>query len=149
MATRTSRHIVLTAQTAVSPGRAPKSNGKGSGDRLPRLPEKPEEMSQRDYLIMLLHIAAELEHALMVEYLFAAYSLGGPGAAGHEREVREWGDAILSGAREGKGQLITVQNILLLMGGPVSFERSDSPGSSPFYPFEFRLEPLSLKSLAC
>lgn len=106
-------------------------------------------MSQRDYLIMLLHIAAELEHALMVEYLYAAYSLGGPGAEQHEREVREWRDSILTVAREEMGHLLTVQNVLLLVGGPVSFEREDYPWTSPFYPFEFRLEPLSLRSLAC
>jgi Ferritin-like len=106
-------------------------------------------MSWRDYLIMLLHVAAELEHALMVEYLYAAYSLGGKGAATHEREVRAWRDAILTIAREEMGHLLTVQNALLLVGGPVSFERDDYPWSSPFYPFPFRLEPLSLESLAC
>jgi hypothetical protein len=115
---------------------------------LPGLPSKPEELSWRDYLIMLLHIAAEIEHGLMVEYLYAAYSLGGPGAAQHEEEVRGWRDAILTIAREEMGHLITVQNLLLLVGGPVSFERQDYPWSSPFYPFVFRLEPLSLESLA-
>ena len=117
--------------------------------KTPELPEKPHEMSQRDYLIMLLHIAAELEHALMVEYLYAAYSLGGPGASRYANEVREWRDAILTVAREEMGHLLTVQNVLLLIGGPVSFEREDYPWSSPFYPFEFKLEPLSLRSLAC
>jgi hypothetical protein len=118
-----------------------------NGD-LPRLPGKPHEMSQRDYLILLLHIAAELEHALMVEYLYAAYSLGGPGAEQHEGEVRRWRDVILTVAREEMGHLLTVQNLLLLIGGPVSFQRSDYPWSSPFYPFPFQLEPLSLQSLA-
>lgn len=106
-------------------------------------------MTWRDYLIMLLHIGAELEHALMVEYLYAAYSLGGDDAAKHDDRVREWRDTILTVAREEMGHLITVQNLLLLVGGPVSFERRDYPWSSPFYPFEFRLERLSLKSLAC
>jgi hypothetical protein len=121
----------------------------GDAVPVPGLPDKPHEMSQRDYLIMLLHIAAELEHALMVEYLYAAYSLGGPGADKYAREVREWRDLILTVAREEMGHLLTVQNLLLFIGGPVSFERDDYPWSSPFYPFQFRLEPLSLESLAC
>ena len=38
----------------------------------------PPEFNGRDYAIFLLHVAAEIEHSLMVQYLFAAYSLGGP-----------------------------------------------------------------------
>lgn len=38
---------------------------------------KPAEMTWRDYLVLLVRIGAEIEHALMVEYLYAAYSLGG------------------------------------------------------------------------
>ncbi|MEA2231907.1 MAG: hypothetical protein QOD83_1723 [Solirubrobacteraceae bacterium] len=38
----------------------------------------PPEFNWRDYTAMLLHVAAEIEHSLMVQYLFAAYSLGGP-----------------------------------------------------------------------
>ena len=97
---------------------------------LPGLPPRPEEMSWRDYLIMLLHIAAEIEHGLMVEYLYAAYSLGGEVAARHADQVRGWRDVILTVAREEMGHLITVQNLLLLIGGPVSFERQDYPWSS-------------------
>lgn len=134
MSVRHQRHIVLdSSPTRATPG---------------ALPPKPEEMTWRDYLVMLLHIAAELEHSLMVEYLYSAYSLGGPGAAGRPRQIREWRDTVLTIAREEMGHLISVQNALLLVGGAVSFERDDYPWSSPFYPFEFRLEPFSLKSLA-
>ena len=41
-------------------------------------PLLPSEFNGRDYAIFLLRIAAEVEHSLMVQYLFAAYSLGGP-----------------------------------------------------------------------
>lgn len=105
-------------------------------------------MAWRDYLILLLHIAAELEHSLMVEYLYAAYSLGGKDARQEERKVQEWRDAILTVAREEMGHLLTVQNCLCLLGGPVSFEREDYPWDTPYYPFQFRLEPLTLHSLA-
>jgi hypothetical protein len=112
------------------------------------LPPKPAELTWRDYLIMLLHIAAELEQSLMVQYLYAAYSLGGEQASEHEAKVQEWRDAILGVAREEMGHLLTVQNVLCLLGGPISFEREDYPWDTPYYPYPFRLEPLTLESLA-
>ncbi len=113
------------------------------------LPTKPDEMTWRDYLIMLLHIGAELEHGLMVQYLYAAYSLGGDGVPPEDQErVHKWQDLILTVAREEMGHLLTVQNLLCLIGGPVSFNRQEFPWDTPFYPFPFKLEPLSKASLA-
>src|SRR5215203_878885 len=37
---------------------------------------KPDELTWWDWTVFLLHTAAEIEHALMVQYLYAAYSLG-------------------------------------------------------------------------
>ncbi len=111
---------------------------------------KPDGMTWHDYLILLLQIGAELEHCLMVQYLYAAYSLGGPRVApAHRPAVRKWQEAILSIAREEMGHLLAVQNMLVLLGGPINLARQDAPWDSPFYPFPFELEPLSLDSLAC
>ena len=114
----------------------------------PHVPAKPEEMSWRDYLVMLLHIAAEIEHALMVEYLYAAYSLGGPAVGAHTSTVRAWHDELVTIAREEMGHLLSVQNALVLLGAPISFERDDYPWSGPFNAFPFALERLTLTSLA-
>jgi hypothetical protein len=115
----------------------------------PPLPTKPDEMAWRDYLIMLLHIGSELEHGLMVQYLYAAYSLGGDHVPPEEQDkVRQWQDLILTVAREEMGHLLTVQNLLCFVGGPVSFNREQFPWDTPFYPFPFMLEPLSRESLA-
>jgi hypothetical protein len=111
---------------------------------------KPDEMTWRDYVILLLHIASGIEHALMVEYLYAAYSLDPLGAPRGERErIARWQAQILKIAKEEMGHLLSVQNVLTLLGGPLSLDREDFPWDSPFYPFPFRLEPLSLGSLAC
>ena len=110
---------------------------------------KPAELTWRDWAVFLLHTAAEIEHALMVQYLYAAYSLGGPLSGEHAHLVRGWRDTLLTVAREEMGHLITIQNLLLLLGAPISFERHPHPWSSPFYPFEFNLDGLSMKSLAC
>lgn len=115
----------------------------------PLLPPIPGAMTSRDFLMMQLQIAAELEHALMVQYLYAAYSIGGSVAGKHPDRLRRWHDTLLTIAREEMGHLITVQNILLLVGGPVVFGRRHYPWSSPYYPFEFNLDPFTLKSLAC
>ncbi len=51
-------------------------------------------------------------------------------------------------AREEMGHLATVQNLLLLIGGPLNFGREHSPYASEIYPFRFKLEAVSLDSLA-
>lgn len=103
----------------------------------------------REQAIFLLHIGAEIEHALMVEYLYAAFSLGGPQIPGEHREqVERWRQTITELAREEMGHLATVQNVLQLIGGPLTFARDDYPTESPFYPFPFELEPLTRRSLA-
>jgi hypothetical protein len=109
----------------------------------------PPEFNYRDYTIMLLHIGAELEHALMVEYLYAAWSLGGPQVPPEHRErVRGWQEVILGIAKEEMGHLVSVQDLLRLLGGPICLEREDYPWDSDFYPFPFKLEPLTLDALA-
>lgn len=110
---------------------------------------KPEAMTWHDYIILLLQVGAELEHGLMVQYLYGAYSLGGSQVPDeHRKKVQEWQASILAVAREEMGHLICVQNLLVLLGGSLNFGRSDFPYDSPFYPFPFQLEPLSLSSVA-
>ncbi|CDG83588.1 ferritin-like domain-containing protein [Janthinobacterium agaricidamnosum] len=107
------------------------------------------EFSPRDYIAYLLSIDAEIEHCLMVQYLYAAYSLGGPQVPQAYRDVvRNWQEVILGIAKEEMGHLISVQNSLRLIGAPLHLEREDTPWDVPFYPFPFMLEPLTLDSLA-
>jgi hypothetical protein len=114
-----------------------------------RVVAKRPELTWRDHAIMLLHVAASIEHALMVQYLFAAYSLGGEGVPeAHRPMVEGWRNSILAVAKEEMGHLLTVQNITALLGGPVSLDRDDYPWDNPFYPAPFTLAPLSLGSLA-
>ncbi|MGH4021818.1 MAG: ferritin-like domain-containing protein [Pseudonocardiaceae bacterium] len=101
-------------------------------------------MSPRDEAIFLLHTAAEIEHALMVQYLYAAWSLPPEGTAA----VQRWRRDILQIAREEMAHFASVQNLLRLIGGPLNFDREDFPFRTEFYPFPFRLEPLGRTSLA-
>ncbi len=102
------------------------------------------DLSPRDRAIFLLHTAAEIEHSLMVQYLYAAWSLPPDGPPGAQR----WRRNILRVAREEMAHFAAVQNLLRFVGGPLNVDREDFPFRTDLYPFPFRLEPLSRRSLA-
>lgn len=116
--------------------------------------DKPDELTWWDWTVFLLHSAAEIEHALMVQYLYAAWSLAGGGFAGPAvpegaaNLINEWRGAIIQIAREEMAHLLTVQNLLRFLGGPLNFEREDFPFRAFLYPFPLQLEPLTRTSLA-
>ncbi|MGN6258416.1 MAG: ferritin-like domain-containing protein [Solirubrobacterales bacterium] len=119
-----------------------------AAERLPR-DLLPPEFNWRDYVAMLLDVAAEIEHSLMVQYLFAAYSLGGSQVPADLREtVRDWQETILDVAKEEMGHLVTVQNVRTALGLPLHLGREEYPWDSGFYPFGFTLEPLTLETAA-
>jgi len=104
---------------------------------------KPAELTWWDWAVFLLHTAAEIEHALLVQYLYAAYSLAdhdflGPAVPRHPGDVtRKWRQAIVEIAREEMAHLLTVQNLLKFIGGPLNFDREDFPFLAFLYPFPF------------
>lgn len=108
------------------------------------------QVAPREQAIRLLWIGAEVEHALMAEYLYAGYSINlhQPEEAMRE-SAKRWRSTILEIAREEMGHLATVENLLTLLGGPLHFDREDFPIIDPdLWPFPFELEPLSKRSLA-
>jgi len=114
--------------------------------------EKPDfdvPAAPRESAIELLHIGAEVEHALMAQYLYAGYSLNENQPDEQKRGfVRNWKAKILEIAREEMGHLATVQNVLTVIGGPLCFEREDYPvQDDELWPFPFQLEPLTKISL--
>ncbi len=99
------------------------------------IPAFDPPLEPRDEAVFLLQVAAEVEHALMAQYLYAAYSLD---AAHPQGGV--WRNSILQVAREEMGHLLTVQNLLLAIGGPVFLERDLYPFESRVYPIPFELK---------
>jgi hypothetical protein len=123
-----------------------------------QLPDLSAWQSPLDKAEILLESAAEIEHALMVQYLYAAYSLKSKKEVSDpaqkkvldedDKSSTSWPRRILDIAREEMGHLLTVQNLLLALGLPPNFEREDFPPRKDLYPFTLHLEPLSQHSLA-
>ncbi len=101
----------------------------------------PEISTIRDQAIFLLHVAAEVEHALLIQYLYALFTA--PAGA-----TTAWVDDMWDIAIQEMGHLITIQNVLTALRAPLNLEREDYPFRRGYYPFEFSLEPFSLKTLA-
>ncbi|MGA8939713.1 MAG: ferritin-like domain-containing protein [Acidobacteriaceae bacterium] len=104
------------------------------------------DMSWLRFLVQLLRLGSSLEHELMVQYLYAAYSLGGPQVPEKYRPtVHQWQETLLTVAREEMGHLMTVQNVLTFLGQDVDFARGEYPWNVTFFAYE----PLTRGSLAC
>ncbi len=82
---------------------------------------------------ILLCAAAEIEHALLVEYLYAAWSLG--------PDAGDLQSAITTVAVQEMCHLITVQNLLLALGAKPYFGRQDDIPHPDLDPFPFHLRP--------
>jgi len=120
----------------------------------PQLIPKPAELSWWEWTVFLLHTASEIEHVLLVQYLYGAYSLEstnfrGPQVPANAGQLTaSWRNTIVKIAREEMAHLLTEQNLLRFIDGPLNIERQDLPFRSDLYPFVFALEPLSRDSLA-
>jgi len=115
------------------------------------IPDLRRYKRPRDKAEALLQTAAEVEHALLVQYLYAAFSLKGKGeqlSADQEPLVDTWRGEIRHIAKQEMGHLITAQNMLLALSLPPNLKREGFPSIKDLYPFKFHLEPLSQRSLA-
>ena len=115
--------------------------------------EAPIVVENREELIFLLTEASELEHMLMLEYLFAALSLKTDASEGLTEEqleaVRRWERVISEVAAQEMLHLASVSNLLTAIGGSPHFSRPNFPQPAKYYPpgFELALAPFSEQSL--
>ena len=131
----TARGGVAEADRATAP--APPSR-----PRFTQLPSVADAITPVEDAIGLLQIAAEVEHALLVQYLYANASVvrstGGMSVSGTIRTI----------AVEEMGHLIAVQNLLLAIGGRSAHHFGRDVGNPDFIPIPFVLEPLDHLSAA-
>src|SRR5262245_35158025 len=108
------RLVPVAEHSAVASGAAPPAG-------VSALFQPATPMTMRDSAIFLMQLAAEVEHALLVQYLYAAFSLDttAPGVPSTAFNM------IFSTAREEMGHLMTVQNVLLALGSSASLFREN------------------------
>jgi hypothetical protein len=110
-------------------------------------------VERRKELTYLLCQAAELEHALMCQYLYAAFSLkstAGPGLqAGQLEAVERWRRVIFAIAGEEMLHWAMVQNLLTAVGSAPYVSRPHMPHQAGGYPpgVQFRLLPFGEAAL--
>ena len=127
---------------------AKKSGGK-MGFKVPDLSGFETALEKAVYL---LDTAAAIEHSLMLQYLYAMYSLRAPDEAGlsdkQRRALEIWSGngGFRKIAVEEMEHLIMVQTMLMLLGEKPNFERDGIDRNVS--PFDFHLEPLTQTSLA-
>jgi hypothetical protein len=101
-------------------------------------PEAPFVIEHREALIYMLCEAAELEHGIMCQYLFAACSLKQSIEEGLSTEELEavlgWRRAISHVATEEMLHLALVQNLLAAIGAAAHLDRPNLPAPSHRYP---------------
>jgi len=101
-------------------------------------PEAPFVIEHREALIYMLCEAAELEHAIMCQYLFAAFSLKqttDEGLTVAELEaVTRWRRQVSHVATQEMLHLALVQNMLSAIGAAPHFARPNLPAPASHYP---------------
>ncbi len=98
-------------------------------------------------LVRLLHEASEIEHALLVQYLYAAFSVKDRYAT----VIGTGGDdaiSIVGVAIQEMHHLARVNELLGLLHAAPNLVRQDFPYEPDIYPFALTLEPLSRRSCA-
>ena len=98
-------------------------------------------------LLRLLNVAAEIEHGLMVQYLYCAFSIK-PRYAALTGYGAPSANDIMGIAVQEMQHLGKVNNLLGALGAAPVLIREDFPYEPDIIPFRFRLEPASRGSLA-
>ena len=105
---------------------------------VPAATEPPIVVEHREQLIYLLREAAELEHTIMCEYLFAQWSLKrsvGEGVTEQQLErILAWDAAIEGVAIQEMLHLALAVNLLCALGAPPHFHRPNFPILAGWYP---------------
>lgn len=116
-------------------------------------PDEAIVVEHRKELSYLLCQAAELEHALMAQYLYAAFSLRtepGPGLSPEQLEaVERWRQVILRVSAEEMFHWALVQNLLIAIGSAPFVSRPHMPHQAKGYPpgIQLRLLPFGEAAL--
>jgi hypothetical protein len=96
----------------------------------------------REQLLHWLAEAAEIEHNLLCNYLYAAFSLRRPGEGLSDAEaaaVQRWRKLVSGIAVQEMGHFATVNNLIVALGGRAHLDRPNFPVPAGYHPSGFRL----------
>src|SRR5690348_9337571 len=100
--------------------------------------EQPLVIANREELIFMLSEAAQLEHMLLCEYLFAAFSMKRSTEEGltptQLAAVRHWDRVITDVAVQEMLHLALVTNLLTAVGGAPYLNRPNFPQRAKYFP---------------
>jgi len=99
-------------------------------------------------LIRLLHTAADIEHASLLQYMFAAFSLKNGYESIGDYDASGMTTNLLGMAIDNMVRFGTVNRLLAVLGAPSRLAPPRFPFNSGVYPFAFNLEPLTPMALA-
>src|SRR5690349_10368035 len=101
-------------------------------------------LTHREALVYALGKAAELEHLVMLQYLFAAFSLKQAASEGLTPEtqaaVDRWRSVLLEISEQEMLHLALVQNLLTAVGAAPRFARPNFPMPAYAFPAGVRIE---------
>ena len=101
-------------------------------------PEEPFVIEHREALIYMLCEASELEHGIMCQYLYAAFSLKQSEAegltTGEAETVQRWRKQVFHIAAQEMLHLSLVQNLLSAIGAAPHLSRPNFPQPASHYP---------------
>ncbi len=101
-------------------------------------PEAPFVIEHREALIYMLCLAAELEHSIMCQYLYAAFSLKQATdenlTPGQVKAIERWRKAVTHVATQEMLHLALVQNLLTSIGAAPHFGRPNLPPPPGHFP---------------
>jgi hypothetical protein len=104
----------------------------------PAAVEPPIVVEHREELIYLLREAAELEHTILCEYLFAAFTMKQRTEEGltlaQLEAVDRWRTTILAVAKQEMLHLTLVQNLLTAIGAGPHLSRPNLPTAAKYFP---------------
>ncbi|MFT4152912.1 ferritin-like domain-containing protein [Parafilimonas sp.] len=108
----------------------------------PWIPYVRNAKNPKEELLFLLKMAAEIEHALLIQYLYSAYSI-----LDKDEKLR---NVIIKVSIQEMGHFLSVQNLLISIGGldAIHLHKDLVRPNSVRNPLPFRLEPISKTTLA-
>ena len=128
---------MTTESSRVPPGRG-KLAGVVALRRTHATPERPFLIEHREALIYLLCLAAELEHSIMCQYLYAAFSLkqgADENVTSEQLEaIERWRKAVTHVATQEMLHLALVQNLLTSIGAAPHLGRPNLPPPPGHFP---------------